>query len=207
MSRSHELYKKSYTCTTASEVAAVYDEWAEGYDAQMQELGWQAPEQIANMLAQRISLEQRSSMTVLDVGAGTGLVGMALARLGFENIDAFDLSSEMLNVAKERCVYKKLICGRADELCKHLEQPYDAVVCVGALNFGHIAPEALSEIVKATKPGGLIAFSTRQDFFELASQSVQRRLEDEGLWRLVERKVRETSIRDRVHLHWLFQRI
>ncbi|MGE0495133.1 MAG: class I SAM-dependent methyltransferase [Vulcanimicrobiota bacterium] len=36
---------------------------------------------------------------MLDVGAGTGLVGAELARLGLENLTALDLSQQMLRRA------------------------------------------------------------------------------------------------------------
>jgi SAM-dependent methyltransferase len=130
---------------------------------------------------------------------------VALQELGFAHIDAFDISLEMLERAKARNVYGEAICGSAAELSKQVSTLYDAVVCVGALNFGHIAPESLTEFVNVTKPNGYVCFSTREDYYTSASRSVQERLESEDRWRLVECRIRTQSIRDMKHLHWLYQ--
>ncbi|NEQ72902.1 MAG: methyltransferase domain-containing protein [Okeania sp. SIO2C9] len=48
--------------------------------------------------------------TILDVGAGTGLVGVALAELGFEQIIGMDILPGMLTKAAEKGIYKSLVC-------------------------------------------------------------------------------------------------
>ena len=57
--------------------------------------GWMAPREAAGYLARH--LEERDA-PVLDAGAGTGLVGQALASHGFAHIEALDLSATMLEV-------------------------------------------------------------------------------------------------------------
>ena len=52
-----------------------------------------------------------SQIKIIDAGAGTGLAGEELFKLGYTNIDALDISQEMLNEAKKKNVYKKLICA------------------------------------------------------------------------------------------------
>jgi predicted TPR repeat methyltransferase len=202
---SHELYLKSYSCQNEGESKAVYGAWAENYDAQMQRLQWQAPRQIAELLAAFVPESSRARLRVLDVGAGTGLVGEALSQLGFRLIDAFDLSGEMLKHAVARGLYQRCIEGNAAKLSQRVESGYDALLCVGALNFGHIAANALREMQAVVRPGGLIAFSTREDYYQQESQRVQDAMAQQGLWRLLERKIRDTSIADMRHLHWLYE--
>ena len=48
---------------------------------------------------------------VLDAGAGTGLVGVELNRLGFSNLEAMDISRGMLAVAGTKNVYCALHQG------------------------------------------------------------------------------------------------
>ena len=48
---------------------------------------------------------------LLDAGAGTGMVGEELARLGFRHITALDLSPGMLKTANEKSVYEELVVG------------------------------------------------------------------------------------------------
>ncbi len=48
---------------------------------------------------------------ILDAGCGTGLVGIALKQKGYESVDGFDLSEEMIKVAAATGVYKSLNSG------------------------------------------------------------------------------------------------
>ncbi len=49
---------------------------------------------------------------ILDAGAGTGLLGVALAEAGFRTLDALDLSPAMLVEAERKGVYDELCEGR-----------------------------------------------------------------------------------------------
>lgn len=202
-----ELYLDTYKSTTDDEIIQAYKAWAPHYDEQMRELCWKAPDQIALLLADVFSMDLRKTVHVLDVGAGTGLVGLALASLGFGSIDAFDISSEMLKSAEARQVYKDIYVGNAQVLSQRLTDTYDAVVCVGALNFGHIAPSALNEFLAVTRPYGFICFSTREDYFQQSSKIVQEQLTSTKKWELIVEKVRKSSISDMHHRHWLYRKL
>ena len=43
-----------------------------------------------------------ATVKILDVAAGTGLVGVELVKVGFKHIVALDYSQEMLDLAKEK---------------------------------------------------------------------------------------------------------
>ena len=45
--------------------------------------------------------EPDHTVRILDVGCGTGLVGVSLSKLGFVQLDGLDFSSETLNEAKK----------------------------------------------------------------------------------------------------------
>ncbi|KAK3103235.1 hypothetical protein FSP39_017711 [Pinctada imbricata] len=47
---------------------------------------------------------------MLDIGAGTGLVAEELQKHGFKTMDALDASSGMLQKAREKGIYRNLIC-------------------------------------------------------------------------------------------------
>jgi ubiquinone/menaquinone biosynthesis C-methylase UbiE len=144
---------------------------------------------------------------VLDVGAGTGLVGAALAAFGYDCIDAYDISPDMLTQASDKKCYDRVIVGNADKMDNVAADAYDAVVCVGALNFGHISPAAHSQFLRVVKKGGVIAFTTRQDFLEKDSQPVQDALTADGAWKLLERRaVGNAAVKDVPHVHWCYQR-
>ena len=63
-------------------------------------------------LENRLGKSEIESKHILDLGAGTGLCGEVLRNAGFENVDALDISSEMLEEARKKNIYKNLFCGR-----------------------------------------------------------------------------------------------
>jgi SAM-dependent methyltransferase len=96
---------------------------------------------------------------VLDVGAGTGLVGAALRALGFTGqIDGVDISPQMLDQAREKQVYRDLI--EAD-ITRPLPLPggYTGVVSSGTFTHGHVGPEAFGPMLAVAAPGALFALS------------------------------------------------
>jgi len=49
----------------------------------------------------------RSRQVVVDVAAGTGLIGIELSKNGFNTIDAIDASDAMLSLLKQKGIYRK----------------------------------------------------------------------------------------------------
>lgn len=90
---------------------------------------------------------------ILDMAAGTGLVGSQLRDKGYTNIDALDGSVEMLVMAKERQCYQNIITHfvRSDTKLPIEDQTYDHVIMSGGLC--HIDYENLKQIIKICKPG------------------------------------------------------
>ena len=97
-------------------------------------------------------------MKILDVGAGTGLVGENLRGRGYTHIDALDISQEMLDVTKEKDIYSKLICAAlGDEPVSEIATgEYDGLISSGAFTEGHIGPGGFREVVRQVKPGNHI---------------------------------------------------
>ena len=63
-----------------------------------------------HQLLQEINNDRTSDLRILDVGAGTGLVGNVLRDHGYRNIDALDISQKMLDEAKKLNIYKNMFC-------------------------------------------------------------------------------------------------
>ena len=96
---------------------------------------------------------------MLDVGAGTGLLGEALVRHGVSPIDATDISAEMLSVAKRKGVYRALIVG---DLLAGLDLPdasYSGIASSGTFTIGHLGPEPLGELLRLAAPNAIFAMS------------------------------------------------
>ena len=108
---------------------------------------------------------------VLDVGCGTGLVGVALRATGLWTVDGLDLSAEMLGEARVK------VAGEGDPVYRHLHEgdltatldipsgAYGAVVSCGTFTHGHVGPTAFDELYRITRPGGLFAVGINLDHF------------------------------------------
>ena len=99
--------------------------------------------------------EQRKFCKILDAGAGTGLVGEELREYGYTSLDGLDMCQEMLDVAKEKKIYRKLICA---PLCQEpvgeiSDGEYDGLIACGTFHLGHARAVALNEIVRHVKSG------------------------------------------------------
>lgn len=180
-----ERIQRVYASGDPAELTSEYNRWASEYDADLDALGYNAPRGGAKLLAAYVADRTGG---VLDAGAGTGMVGEELSRLGFGRVTALDISTGMLATAAEKSVYEELVVG---ELGKPL--PFDTgafagVTCIGVLTIGHAPPEALDELVRVTEAGGTIVFSMRTDYYtEGGFESRQTALETAGKWRLRER--------------------
>ena len=69
---------------------ALYDDWAAGYDADLEDSAYKTPGRVAEALSAALADKQAP---VLDFACGTGLSGVALADAGFKVIDGADISS------------------------------------------------------------------------------------------------------------------
>ena len=95
------------------------------------------------------------NIKILDVGAGTGGIGEMLKARGYTNVDALDISQEMLNLAASKHLYKKLICAPlTDTHMKEIETAeYDVVLCGGVIAYGQTPPGAIEQCARFVKPG------------------------------------------------------
>ena len=97
---------------------------------------------------------EKSQIKIIDAGAGTGLNGVELSKLGYSYIDAIDISQEMLGEAKKTNVFTKLICASLNEHNPDIETgEYHALITAGVLVVGHVRPEALDEMIRMVRIG------------------------------------------------------
>jgi len=133
-----------------------YDDWAAKYDADNAALGFRLPPLAAGLAARYVP---RGATPILDAGAGTGQVGMALAVLGYTDITGIDLSTRMLRVARATGAYA---ATRQQTLGKPLAFPdghFAASLCIGSFGPGHAPPDSLTELARITRPGGYVIFN------------------------------------------------
>lgn len=181
MSTEQELVRSAHAASSNQELLARYARWASGYEVDLVDgLGYTMPGDAARILARHTSASAR----ILDAGAGTGLVGQALAALGFEDIVAMDMSPEMLEQARAKQVYADLLCMVLGEPLDLPDDSFDATISIGTFTVGHAPARALDELVRVTKPGGHVVFSLPTEL--VSDPEFDARLRGGRGWELVE---------------------
>ena len=169
---------------SSQEIVEIYDNWAEDYERRILSYGYSTPAVAAGFLGRYVEPEDG---TVLDAGAGTGMMGEILIPLGYRDLVGIDISPNMLELARKKGVYKDL---RQMELGGKLDLPTDAfsaVVSTGVFAAGHAPPESFEELIRTTKAGGHVIFSVRTDVYvDGGFKAKQEALEKEERWQLVE---------------------
>ena len=99
--------------------------------------------------------KEKDDLKILDAGAGTGIIGEYLKQHGYTNVDALDISQEMLNIAKKKNVYKNVICAPLSEnRIKEVDTgEYDILLSAGTIVYGQVRAAALREVARMVKPG------------------------------------------------------
>ena len=161
------FFNKAYTLKTSADAKRMYDRWAEVYDQDLSNGKYQQPVRCAKALQEQ---ESDKNLKLLDVGCGTGLSGLALKDIGFQNIDGCDLSQGMLNKAAELAIYNKLFsCDLNKPPIDSKDGEYDAVTAVGVFSFGHITADAVEELLRVTRNSGTIIIGLNDHYYDEGS--------------------------------------
>jgi len=96
---------------------------------------------------------------VLDVGAGTGLVGELLHGMNTQPIDGIDLSPEMLEMAQMKGDYRGLYARDVTQPLVLTGAPYMGIVSAGTFTLGHVGPDALENLLDVAASGAQFVIS------------------------------------------------
>jgi predicted TPR repeat methyltransferase len=136
----------------------LYRDWAASYDSGFADsMDYRLPAHVAGAF-----LAAGGTGPVLDVGAGTGLLALRLREMGFQGqIDALDLSTEMLAKAASKGLYRALIAADVTKTLPTTEA-YRGVTSSGTFTAGHVGPEAFPPLLAAVAPGAQFALSVNR---------------------------------------------
>jgi predicted TPR repeat methyltransferase len=140
---------------------AVFGRFASFYDEHMVgELEYQAPALLFDAVSAAVG--DRRPLAILDVGCGTGLVGLALHPLA-HRLEGVDLSAPMLERARERGLYDAL---HQEEITRFLASAahgrFDVIAaCDSLIYFGDLR-QVVASAASLLAPGGVLAFTVER---------------------------------------------
>ena len=156
----------AYALGSIDATKELYADWAETYDKTFAAaMDFMAPRHVAGAY-----MRSGARGPILDFGAGTGVLGELLSAKGLTDIDALDISPEMLAIAQQKAVYRSLIEGdiRAAQIP---DESYTGIVSSGTFTHSHVGPEAIGDLLRVTRSGGQFAISINTQHY--ASQDFQ----------------------------------
>ena len=150
--------QNAYDLKSPDDNVELYSAWAETYDNDfIKDMQYK----LHFSVAEEFVLNGGKGL-ILDVGAGTGALAQALLQKGKFSIEATDISEEMLQVAETKKIYKRCFVSDLTKKIPVDNNTYDGVVSSGTFTHGHVGPSALIELVRVTKPGGLVTISANE---------------------------------------------
>ena len=193
-------------------LGSYYDNWASSYEDDMAEVSYSGPQIGGKLLREFQATEGQKpdlSARIVDAGCGTGLVGVALAEIGYENIDGFDLSESMAQKARKTKTYRQVF-GSIDIMNVANTvglQAYDALLCIGVFTLGHVPPQAMVQLIQLVRPGGLLIVTTRNLYYdETEFQQVVDELIDTGELTLLKLIKDAPYNKDGLAHYWVFRK-
>lgn len=198
MTNGDELHPVLHTALnldgSADSIKNFYAGWAENYNNDTLNWNYAAPANALYLLenlpaSDRITVNPESpDFTILDAGCGTGLLAKALQGAGYRNIDGFDISPDMVEIARDLNIYRNLE-GNVDinaTVGNERSKKYDCTISIGVFTLGHVPPQALGQLVKMTRKGGVVIVSTRIAYFDSENfLGISQELEENGVVQLV----------------------
>lgn len=153
------FFDRVYKTQGKREMAALYDEWAAQYDADVGGAGYATPARIAAALAGLLGPGERA-LPLLDYGCGTGLSGVALKDAGFTDITGCDPAPGMLAKASGLGVYRKtFVFDPLDPPGPDVVQHFPCVVACGVVSVGAAPADVLGTLFGNLAQGARLALS------------------------------------------------
>ncbi len=152
----------AYALETPDDNRALYASWAQTYDSGFaKDMDYQLPAHVAGLF-----LASGARGPVLDVGAGTGLVGEVIAAERSLDVDALDISADMLAVAAAKGVYRRTIEGDLTATLPIPDGVYHSVISSGTFTHGHVGPDGLDEVLRVAAAGAQFVLSINAEHWE-----------------------------------------
>lgn len=133
-----------------------YDAESDGYDIANTPRLYFSPQRVARMLARQLA-DPDPDLAVLDLACGTGLTGAALAELGYRNLTGADISSQMLDAARAKGIYRRLEQVDLHGPLPFAPEGFAGIACAGSFYEGLVQARALGRMLPLLQPKGWLA--------------------------------------------------
>ena len=161
----------AYALETPEDNRILYRNWASTYDSDFaQRNKYVYPKSISTICASLV--DASCPLTILDIGCGTGIVGVCLSELlPTSIIHGVDISPEMLHVASTKTrvdtknVYGQLFEADLTQPISFADVKYDVAISAGTFTHGHLGPDALINVLSAVRTGGSMVVGINKEHY------------------------------------------
>ena len=140
-----------------SYVEKTFDEFAQSFDAKLEQLQYRAPDLIGSALAAACTAAA-GGLDILDAGCGTGLCG-PIVRAHARELTGVDLSAGMLQRAQLRGVYDRLHKAELTHYLSAHEERWDVVLSADTLCYFGDLEGVFFAALGALRAGGWLLFT------------------------------------------------
>jgi predicted TPR repeat methyltransferase len=153
-------------------ILQTFGSFSSHYDRKMREvLAYQAPERLEELIQSQLG--DSPELEILDLGCGTGLAGMVM-RPRAARLTGIDLSPEMIERARERGIYDRLVIAEINGWLASAQDSFDLIVACDTLVYFGDLTQVGKLAAKALKPSGCFAFTVER------GETYPHRLTDSG---------------------------
>lgn len=159
----------AYSLETPDDSRQLYAKWASTYDEDF--IGPTGYVYHENVVEAFLDAGGSAGGAILDVGCGTGIVGVALSDIGEKKIDGIDISPEMIDVARSKQnvfgerAYRSLFVA---DLTLPLDIPDDSymgILSTGTFTHGHLSAEPIRELTRIAAPAAVCAIGVNAEHY------------------------------------------
>jgi predicted TPR repeat methyltransferase len=141
-------------------IEATFDDFAASFDTKLETLSYRAPQFMAAAVGKAFGAPA-GDREILDAGCGTGLCGPLLAPYA-RTLIGVDLSTRMLDQARVRGGYTKLVKGELTAFIGGHANRFDVIVSADTLCYFGPLDQVCVAAAQALLPGGWLIFSVER---------------------------------------------
>jgi predicted TPR repeat methyltransferase len=140
-------------------IEQTFDEFASSFENVLGRLKYCGPQLVRDYLATLNPVP--GSLSVLDLGCGTGMVGQAMKPYARELVGV-DLSQAMLDQSAAKGIYRQLHKADITEFLRASRDRYDLIACMDTFVYLGRLDEVIALAYEKLNAGGLLLFSTEK---------------------------------------------